>query len=85
MTFTPDGRADAVVGGDSGFPCSAVPPPAAATFALPEERRLTLSQFLDVMAESRARPELGVPYLSAQNSNLTQELAALLPDVEVRR
>lgn len=65
VAVTPNGLADAV---NEGF------------FVMPEERQMTLSQFLDIL--SAREKHQGVFYVQKQNSNLTQEFSTLLTDVD---
>ena len=97
VNVTPNGRADAVVGGESGQPLvwplvsepdhaaepsasdsgSLAPPLVDAKlaasegiFILPEERRMSLGSFFDLLEASRYDSSLGVPYVSHQNDSL---------------
>lgn len=54
--------------------------PNAGYFVLPEERSTPFAQFLDVM--ERPHTQHGVWYVQNQNSSLTEQFAALLPDLE---
>ncbi|XP_058521994.1 bifunctional peptidase and (3S)-lysyl hydroxylase JMJD7 isoform X2 [Ochotona princeps] len=65
VAVTPDGYADAVRGD---------------RFVMPAERRLPLSQVLDVLEGRAWHP--GVLYVQKQCSNLPAELPKLLPDLE---
>lgn len=65
VAVTPDGYADAVRGD---------------RFVMPAERRLPLSQVLDVLEGRAWHP--GVLYVQKQCSNLPTELPQLLPDLE---
>ena len=65
VTVTPNGYADAVTGGK---------------FVMPEERRMTISKFLDILDKPSSAN--GVFYIQKQNSNLTDEFGVLLKDVD---
>ena len=65
VTVTPNGYADAVTGGK---------------FVMPEERRMTISKFLDILDNPSSAN--GVFYIQKQNSNLTDEFSVLLKDVD---
>jgi hypothetical protein len=86
VNVTPDGWGDAVVPLDCGSCCDDEGPSDVASrrhlFVKPEERRLRLRDALawlrrDAAALGGALPA-GVPYVSFQNDNLSQELPALL-------
>ena len=64
-TVTPNGYADAVTDGK---------------FVMPEEKRMSVAQFLDILEEPASAN--GVYYIQKQNSNMTEEFAALLDDVD---
>lgn len=49
-------------------------------FVIPHEETMTMSRFLDVMEDTRRAS--GVCYIQKQNSNLTDEFADLLQDVD---
>ena len=65
VTVTPNGYADAVTDGK---------------FVMPEERRMTISKFLDILDKPSSAN--GVFYIQKQNSNLTDEFSILLKDVD---
>lgn len=65
VAVTPDGFADSVVG---------------SRFVMPEERRMTFSQFLDII-ECKTLSN-GVFYVQKQNSNMTLQFKELLSEVE---
>ena len=65
VTVTPNGYADAITDGK---------------FVMPEERRMSMTQFLDIMDEPSSVS--GVFYIQKQNSNMTDEFASLLEDVD---
>ena len=46
---------------------------------MPEERKMTMAQFLDIMEEPASAN--GVYYIQKQNSNMTDEFASSLEDV----
>ncbi|KAK3583289.1 hypothetical protein CHS0354_011178 [Potamilus streckersoni] len=66
VAVTPNGYADAVNGGK---------------FVMPEERRMKMCQFLDILDKSD-RHNPGVFYIQKQNSNLTEEFSSIIEDVE---
>ena len=65
VAVTPNGYADAITDNK---------------FVMPEEREMTMSQFLDIMEN----PGLvgGVYYVQKQNSNLTEEFHSIIQDVD---
>ena len=63
--MTPNGYADAVNNG---------------LFVMPEERQMTVGQFLDILEAPGSTP--GVFYVQKQNSNLTEEFQSVMGDVE---
>lgn len=65
VAVTPNGYADAVVGD---------------RFVMPEERQMTISQFLDIM-EGKVEAN-GIFYIQKQNSSLTLEFEELVGDIE---
>ncbi|XP_076451021.1 bifunctional peptidase and (3S)-lysyl hydroxylase Jmjd7-like isoform X2 [Babylonia areolata] len=65
VAVTPNGYADAVCEGH---------------FVMPEERRMTVSAFLDIL-KNPASAE-GVFYVQKQNSNLTDEFLSVMGDVD---
>ncbi|XP_041367695.1 bifunctional peptidase and (3S)-lysyl hydroxylase Jmjd7-like [Gigantopelta aegis] len=65
VTLTPNGYADAVHCGK---------------FVMPDERRMTMGEFLDALDHNDHVP--GVPYIQKQNSNLADEFAPIIDDVE---
>ncbi|KAK3095339.1 hypothetical protein FSP39_013400 [Pinctada imbricata] len=65
VAVTPNGLADAV---------------AEDKFVMPEERRMTFSEFLDILEEPEKHN--GIFYIQKQNSNLTEEFAHIINDVE---
>ena len=65
VAVTPNGYADAVTEGK---------------FVMPEERKMTMGEFLDVMDSPNEHS--GVFYVQKQNSNLTDEFDLLNDDVE---
>lgn len=67
VAVTPDGRADALVS-RGGAP----------VFALPAERQVTMSEFLELSKQGQSDQ---VYYLQHQNSSLTEEAGPLLKDV----
>ncbi|KAG2496262.1 hypothetical protein HYH03_005495 [Edaphochlamys debaryana] len=84
VDVTPNGRGDAIT--------AAADPATGALdrwFVTPHERRMRLPEFFRLMRETRARERRQkpgempreVPYMQHQNSNLTEELAALLADI----
>jgi jumonji domain-containing protein 7 len=69
LTWTPNGRADAIDEGDG-------------TFTLPHEESVTLKEALDVMQGKTNATTIpyGSPYVSSQNGSLTRELSGLVKD-----
>ena len=67
VSLTPDGYADAVRGGQ---------------FVTPAERRMTFSEFLDIIDEKTLTN--GVVYIQKQNSNFTDEFSDLSADVDLQ-
>ena len=65
VAVTPDGYADAVRDDK---------------FVMPEEREMTMGQFLDILESPNEHS--GVFYVQKQNSNLTEEFEDLNDDVE---
>lgn len=65
VAVTPNGYADAVCDGH---------------FIMPEERRMTMNEFLDII--ENPQPKQGIFYVQKQNSNLTDEFQKLMQDVE---
>ncbi|XP_048242228.1 bifunctional peptidase and (3S)-lysyl hydroxylase Jmjd7-like [Haliotis rufescens] len=65
VTATPNGYADAVTEGK---------------FVMPEEQRMTMSEFLDHLDKGDNSAE--VYYIQKQNSNLTEEFTSIISDVE---
>ena len=65
VAVTPNGYADAVTDGK---------------FVMPEERRMTMADFLDIL-DHPAR-QSGIFYIQKQNSNFTDEFEEIVDDVE---
>ena len=65
VAVTPNGYADAVNNG---------------LFVMPEERQMTIGQFLDILEAPGSTQ--GVFYVQKQNSNLTEEFQSMMGDVE---
>lgn len=65
VAVTPNGYADAILDDK---------------FMMPEERRMTMRKFLDIINNPRSAN--GVFYVQKQNSNLTEEFGEVLDDVE---
>ena len=65
VAVTPNGYADAVTD---------------EKFVMPEEREMTLAQFLDIMEQPES--DKGVFYVQKQNSNLTDEFHSVIADVD---
>lgn len=65
VAVTPNGYADAITEGK---------------FVMPEQRVMTVGQFLDVMKSPESRN--GIFYIQKQNSNLTDEFLSVMEDVE---
>lgn len=65
VAVTPNGYADAV---DAG------------RFMLPEERKMTFSQFLGIL--DKPDSVNGIFYIQKQNSNMTEEFSSLLQDIQ---
>ena len=63
--MTPDGYADAMLG---------------ERFMMPEDRRMTMTKFIDIINDPRSAN--GVFYIQKQNSNLTEEFGEVIDDVE---
>lgn len=72
VAITPNGLADALTVDDAS---------GVEVFAQPHQRRQKLADFFRDLRQTRESGAAVVPYLSAQNSSLTKELPALLPDV----
>lgn len=50
---------------------------------MPEERTMSMSSFLDIIEENAdEREEKSIFYIQKQNSNLTDEFAELLTDID---
>lgn len=67
MAVTPNGYADAV---NSGY------------FLMPEERQMTMADFLDTLSPSESTHN--VFYIQKQNSNLTEEFKTIMCDVDTQ-
>ncbi|XP_013074420.2 bifunctional peptidase and (3S)-lysyl hydroxylase Jmjd7-like [Biomphalaria glabrata] len=68
VAVTPNGYADAISDGK---------------FVMPEERRMEMSQFLDILFNTdQTNKPSGVFYIQKQNSNLHDEFAELMKDVD---
>ena len=65
VAVTPNGYADAMLGD---------------MFMMPEERRMTMSKFIDII--KNPQKSNGVFYIQKQNSNLTEEFGDIVMDVE---
>lgn len=65
VAVTPNGYADAI---NNGY------------FVMPEERQMTVGQFLDILEVPKSAQ--GVFYVQKQNSNLTEEFQSVMGDVE---
>lgn len=65
VAVTPNGYADAITDGK---------------FVMPEERRMEMSNFLDIMEHPDQHS--GVFYIQKQNSNFTDEFREIIGDVE---
>ena len=65
VAVTPNGYADAITDGK---------------FVMPEERRMTFADFLDILDDPDKHN--GVFYVQKQNSNLTEEFGHIMGDVE---
>lgn len=65
VAVTPNGYADAMLGD---------------MFMMPEERRMTMSKFIDIIKNPQKAN--GVFYIQKQNSNLTEEFGDIVMDVE---
>lgn len=65
VAVTPNGYADAITEGK---------------FVMPEERRMKMSNFLDIMEHPDQHS--GVFYIQKQNSNFTDEFKEIIGDVE---
>lgn len=65
VAVTPNGYADAITDGK---------------FVMPEQRLMTVGQFLDVMESPESKN--GIFYIQKQNSNLTDEFVSVMEDVE---
>lgn len=65
VAVTPNGYADAITDGK---------------FVMPEERRMEMSNFLDIMEHPDQHS--GVFYIQKQNSNFTDEFREIIDDVE---
>ena len=72
VAITPNGLADALTVDDAS---------GVEVFAQPHQRRQKLADFFRDLRQTRESGAAVVPYLSAQNSSLTKDLPALLPDV----
>lgn len=65
VAVTPNGYADAITEGK---------------FVMPEERRMKMSNFLDIMEHPDQHS--GIFYIQKQNSNFTDEFREIIGDVE---
>nr|XP_022340537.1 jmjC domain-containing protein 7-like isoform X2 [Crassostrea virginica] len=65
VAVTPNGYADAVTDGK---------------FVMPEERRMTMADFLDIL--DHPNQQSGIFYIQKQNSNFTDEFEEIVDDVE---
>lgn len=66
VSVTPNGYADAV---NEGY------------FAMPEERKMMMSSFLDILEGKSSDAHCGVFYIQAQNSNMTTEFSEIIEDI----
>lgn len=73
VDVTPNGKADSIV--SDGFGIKKEP-----VFVTPIERKMEFDEFLKLLEESRANPELGVPYAQHQQSSLSAEYSLLVED-----
>jgi len=72
VDMTPNGRADAVLDVEGQQPL----------FVTPYKQQMSFGEFVTLFRDSRSASPPVVPYLQHQNSNLTEELSALIQDVE---
>lgn len=67
VAVTPNGYADAIKGD---------------RFVMPEEREMTVNNFLDILLGSQRASSNGVFYIQKQNSNLVDEFSSIMEDVK---
>ena len=66
VAVTPNGYADAICGD---------------RFVMPEEREMTMAQFLDILHGDQKDKANGVFYIQKQNSNLMDEFSSIIKDI----